>query len=266
MDGVIKDTTTTQAPLLAPTDNNWSDLPEGLQSKLARDSNIDRLMDEVLDAPKAPETTKEEPKPEPSAATPEPPVVAEPAKEPEPAAPVAPEPEPALPKKGKKTLEGRKSIEAAFDRVGDHLEEPKQESPVAGEDPLDKFQVHPNASENQKSQFRELREQAKAFRTEAKEAKDKLSARDAALTSAGIDPSDLRALPQQIQALRQSQMTPEIQRELADLRAADRHYVVTRSHTYARDYGTPLNGKCNDWLNRLVPFLPEEEEIRRRSE
>ncbi|MBV8278323.1 MAG: hypothetical protein JO170_24110 [Verrucomicrobia bacterium] len=192
-----------------------------------------------------------EAKPEPATSAPsapEPPVQT--AKEPEATAPEVPAP---TSKRGRKPAEGRHGVDEVFDSLGDHLE-PKPEAPSAEGDKLDKYQIHPNASEAHKSQWRELRDHAKAFREEARLAKAELDALKQALKESGFE--DTTTLPSQVQALRQQAQngSPEVAKELADFRAADRYWTLTRSHTFNRDHMTPLNTKVNSWLNRLIPY------------
>ena len=108
---------------------------------------------------------------------------------------------------------------------------------------------NPRQSSFAMSDFRELKETTKQFRNEAKAANEKLQAIHAALKNAGFelpDDSALQAIPQQIQTLRQQAATasPEVTRELESYRTADRHYALTRSHTYRNDHLYPMNKRC----------------------
>src|SRR5208283_4273584 len=148
------------APVTSPID-------KGLQDHFAK---IWKDVDDAAAPPSAPKSEEpkaeppkaEEPKDAPAATTEL--ATAEPPKAPEVKAQEPP------PKKGKKLTDvsGRKGVDAEFAKAGDHLEAPKSETPASG-DPLDALQVHPNASEAHKSQFAQLRDSAKQFRSEAKQ-------------------------------------------------------------------------------------------------
>jgi hypothetical protein len=253
--------------------------PNQLQTSIPVDKAVEeqweKNWEQVLpSAPVKEESAKEEPKPVPAAAT-VPPVVAESAK-PE---PVAPKPEPALPKKGRKTLEGRKSIDAEFDRVGDHLEEPAVAPALTSDDEIDKLELHPNSSPAVKSQFSELKTIAKRERAERKEAQNQLQILQEALKNSGFDPAD-QGIPQQIATLRQvaQNASPEVARELEFLRhlqrqvgvAMDdkirqpamvkyhalvdkmaRHYTANDPEQVKADFTDPMHAKFNPWSPEL---------------
>jgi hypothetical protein len=232
--------------------NSESAAPATFTPDKGLEDHFSRLWEEV-DSKVAADPPVVEPKPEAPAepaATTESPAPAAPAKEePKPEAP-APEvkAEPEAPKAKKKKLAER-TVHDEFDRVGEHLEEPKAEpaTPSADAD-IDALELHPSASAKAQSDFGKLKEIAKNFAAEAKQAKADLQAYKASMEA-------------EIQPLRQAAQyaTPEMQAEIESARKLKRELGIITNMEMWQPAQRKLDALVDDmYTTRNYPDYTEE--------
>jgi hypothetical protein len=134
-----------------------------------------------------------------------------------------------------------------------------EKSAATGEPDLDSFQLHPNATEKQKSEFANLRAAAKRYKESDKTFRSKLAF---LANEFGIElGDDLSALDQLAERVRAAKAQPALDQstaqELEAYRASDRHYLTKSSHLYNQQYGIPIHNKFYNWLGRAAQYLPD---------
>lgn len=131
---------------------------------------------------------------------------------------------------------------------------------------IDAIEPHPAASDEHKSQFKQLKEATKSFRDTLKLYKDNLLP---VLSEFGFDLTDSPAelaktfneFGSAVRALKEGGMTPEIQAELKSLRDLSRSVGVLQSEEFTRKYVKPIESSYLDVIREMAKHFngtPEE--------
>jgi hypothetical protein len=133
---------------------------------------------------------------------------------------------------------------------------------AASDSDIDAMEPHPNASEGQKSQFRQLRDVAKHERSITKTYKEKLSPllKEFGLDLTSDSPADIEKaigeLDQKVRSVRSAPaVDPAISQELETLRVFSRASALEKSISLRRGFSEPIQASWRDIVDEIASYV-----------